>query len=584
MIRLLSILLFLTLISTANTLLSQAPAPNLFCVSNQGDGRDTLRFDIPTVGCGTADSLLVFQSFSADGPFNLVASLQDLSVNAFQFLNPGDDTTYYYLQLATDCPVSLSPPSDTLSNLLPPIVPIRFVSVENGETILRWIDRSPQLPKIKNYIIYRVDVGTEPIDTIAAPSNQYTDLNSAANLQSEFYYVQALDGCGLSGSLGNQPHNTIFLQDSIDACGRLAVLSWTPYEAWDSVDYYSIHVAENQGSAIQIDSLSPDRLSAEISNLDGQINYTYYVEAHHPTLNYRARSNAISRTPDIRQGIRNLNFWGADVQGNQIEFQWEWNADAELISAALRNISGAIPTVNLESDIQNLQEFNSTVLSSPLTSEQPLSFIIETLDTCGTQVLSDTLSTAYIRARALPSFENEVQIQGPQVGSAVTLNSCRLLRYRNNQLETSLPVALNQNIFSEPFDPFDRPNDEICYQLECLGQAQRINGTSQDIRIQSNISCPEREIRLQLPNALRPEGENPEFKPLILFENAIQSYQMQIFDRWGKLLFETNDPKEGWRGQSSDQQLPAGVYVYRISIEQQQGSPIVRKGTVTLIR
>jgi gliding motility-associated-like protein len=577
-------LILLAVLCNLPPLIGQVPTPNLFCVSNQGDGRDTLRFEIPTVDCGNADSLLVFQSDNPNGPFARVANVQNLGVAALQIPNPGNDTTYYYVQLAADCPSSLSAPSDTLSNLLPPLVPIQFVSVENGETIIRWFDQSPQIPKIKNYIIYRVDVGTEPIDTIAAPNSRYIDANSAANLQSEFYYLQALDGCGLSGSLGNQPHNTIFLEDSIDPCGRKAILNWMPYEAWDSVAFYTVHVSENQGPAIRVDSLSPNIRTAEITALDGQIDYTYYVEAHHPDSNFRARSNAISRIPDIRQGIRDLDLWGADVQDNDIELLWTWNADAELTNADIRNLSGQIPEISLNGQLENLQENNSLSVTSDLTDEQPLSFFIQTTDTCQTLIRSDTVSTAHIRARALPSFENEINIVHPQLGTAVNITTCRLLRYRNDQVETSLPLPLNQNRFAEPFDPFDRPNDEICYQLECVGQARNLDGTDSDIRLRSNISCPRRDVRIQLPNALRPQGENPEFKPLILFENRIQNYQMQIFDRWGQLLFETSDPKEGWRGQSDGRALPAGVYAYRIYIEQQEGEPLTRKGTLTLIR
>lgn len=583
--QLISLLLISALIGGLSPLWSQVPAPNLFCVSNQGDGRDTLRFEIPTVGCGDADSLLIFQSDMRDGPYTLIETVQNLGATAIRIPNSGNDIRYYYLQLAANCPDNLSPPSDTLSNALPPLVPITYVSVENGETIIRWTDPSPQVPKIKNYIIYRVDVGTEPIDTIPAPNSSYIDANSAANLQSEFYYVQALDGCGLTGSLGNQPHNTIFLEDSIDACGRRALLSWTAYEAWDSVAFYSVYVSENQGPAVRLDSLGPNSRTAEIPNLDAQIEYTYYVEAHHPDSTFSARSNARTRTPDIRQGIRNLNFWGADVDGNNIELQWEWNADAELANAEIRNLFENLALIDLQNQIDNIQESNTLTQSTPLTSEQSLSFFIETNDTCDSLSRSDTISTSYISAIALPSFENEIEINRPRVGTAVTLNSCRLLRYRNNQLENSLSIGSNQDIYSEPFDPFDRPNDQICYQLECLGQVETLSGETQDIRLRSNLSCPSREIRIQLPNALRPEGENPEFKPLILFENAITSYSMQIFDRWGRLLFESNEPQQGWRGQSGENgAVPPGVYVYRIYIEQRQGAPITKNGSVTLIR
>ncbi|NBB88211.1 MAG: T9SS type B sorting domain-containing protein [Bacteroidetes bacterium] len=577
-------LCLIALLFIGTYMMSQVPPPNLFCASNQGDGRDTLRFDIPPVSCGSVDSLSIFQSDSPDGPFTLIQTTDNITATAVSISNPGNNPKYYHLRLIANCADSLSPPSDTLSNILPPIVPIQYVSVKDGETIIRWIDLSSQISKIRNYIIYRVDVGTEPIDTVPAPQDTFVDPNSSANLQSEFYYLQALDGCGLSGSLGNQPHNTIFLQDSIDPCGRRAILNWNEYGAWDSVAYYSLHVSQNSGPAIQIDSLHPSRQRAEIPNLDAQVEYTYYIEAHHPDSSYRARSNALTRTPDIRQGIRTLNFWGADVQDNAIEFQWEWNADAELVQAELINVEESTENIDLENQILNLQQKNTISFTSDLVNESPLSFFIETRDTCDSLYRSDTIRTAHLSAISLPSFENQIEINQPQLGSAVQASSCRLLRFRNNQVETSFPIGPTQSVFTDPFDALERPDDELCYQLECSGQIETLSGETRNIQFRSNIACPSREIRLQIPNALRPEGENQEFKPLILFENSISSYQMQIFDRWGRLLFETNEPKEGWRGQGNKQNLPAGVYVYRIHIEQRQGPPVTKKGTVTLIR
>lgn len=563
---------------------AQVPLPDLFCVSNQGDGRDTLRFDLPTVSCGTADSLLVFQSTDREGPFTLERVVTDLAATAIRLPNSSNETRYYFLRLVADCTDSLSLPSDTLSNLLPPLIPIHSVSVENGETIIRWTERSGDFSKIRNYIIYRVDVGTEAIDTVAAPLDSFVDPNSAANLQSEFYYVQALDGCGLAGSLGNQPHNTIFLRDSIDACGRRALLEWNAYEAWDSVAYYDLWVSENGGPFNKIDQLPPDQLEAQVPNLDSEINYSYYIQAEHPDTFFIARSNQLSRTPNITQGIRELNAWGADVSNNTVTLEWQWNDDAELVDAQILSLSDPLDNIDINDLIANIQTDNSIEINTPLTEEQPLSFAIQTIDACDSTFVSDTITTAYISARALPSFENEVQFSAPQVGRAVDIASCEILRFRNNQVETGIPVNPSQTEYSEAFDPFENPDDEICYQLRCNAMVEGLDSISREYTLTSNIACPSREVRLQIPNALRPSGENPEFRPLFLFENSITEYQMQIFDRWGQMVFETSEPLEAWRGRIEGQQAPPGTYVYRIYLEQRQGDPITKKGTVTLVR
>lgn len=70
-----------------------------------------------------------------------------------------------------------------------------------------------------------------------------------------------------------------------------------------------------------------------------------------------------------------------------------------------------------------------------------------------------------------------------------------------------------------------------------------------------------------VPNAFTPnnDGRNETFKPVIgcLFEE----YRFTIWNRWGEVVFESNDPDSFWIGnhQSGDHYVEAGVYVWRLS-------------------
>ncbi len=88
-----------------------------------------------------------------------------------------------------------------------------------------------------------------------------------------------------------------------------------------------------------------------------------------------------------------------------------------------------------------------------------------------------------------------------------------------------------------------------------------------------------------MPNIFSPNGDgiNDAFGPA--GECAVREYSLQIFDRWGQLVFETRDPNIAWDGRRQDRPLPTGVYVYRwryISLEENE--PVLRTGTVTLVR
>jgi gliding motility-associated-like protein len=99
---------------------------------------------------------------------------------------------------------------------------------------------------------------------------------------------------------------------------------------------------------------------------------------------------------------------------------------------------------------------------------------------------------------------------------------------------------------------------------------------------------------LKVPNAFTPHEGNSEgggpgagttndyFLPIM---DGVEEFTMQIFDRWGTLLFESRDKNQGWSGHDRNGRLmPAGVYVYKIVLRLTDNSRTTKIGDVTLIR
>ena len=89
-----------------------------------------------------------------------------------------------------------------------------------------------------------------------------------------------------------------------------------------------------------------------------------------------------------------------------------------------------------------------------------------------------------------------------------------------------------------------------------------------------------------IPNSFTPDGDNVNdiFKPYGTSIDLTQ-YTMQIFDRWGELLFETLDATEGWDGTFKGKPVPVGTYIWKINTKE-DFSPVQHKnfGHVNLIR
>ena len=93
---------------------------------------------------------------------------------------------------------------------------------------------------------------------------------------------------------------------------------------------------------------------------------------------------------------------------------------------------------------------------------------------------------------------------------------------------------------------------------------------------------------LFMPNAFTPgdqNGTNDVFKGKGYTE-AISDYTMTIWNRWGQLVFKTDDPDEGWNGQynNSGKDSPQGVYVYKVRYLDPRGETKALDGELVLLR
>ena len=91
------------------------------------------------------------------------------------------------------------------------------------------------------------------------------------------------------------------------------------------------------------------------------------------------------------------------------------------------------------------------------------------------------------------------------------------------------------------------------------------------------------------PNANGPSGgtydpksiDNDIFFP---YTSGVIDFKFQIFDRWGELIFETDNIKQGWDGYYRDKPCQVGVYVWKAYAKLNNGKVFNKTGDVTLLK
>jgi gliding motility-associated-like protein len=96
-----------------------------------------------------------------------------------------------------------------------------------------------------------------------------------------------------------------------------------------------------------------------------------------------------------------------------------------------------------------------------------------------------------------------------------------------------------------------------CYQVTAV---DTVGNESAFVAAVCGDNCP----GYTLPNVFTPNGDghNDRFGPFPY--RGVERIDLQVFNRWGKVVFRTEDPDIEWKGTylDSDSPLPDGVYYY----------------------
>lgn len=94
------------------------------------------------------------------------------------------------------------------------------------------------------------------------------------------------------------------------------------------------------------------------------------------------------------------------------------------------------------------------------------------------------------------------------------------------------------------------------------------------------------DLLIYVPNTFTPDGDgiNDAFLPS-LDGFAMREYNLTIWNRWGELIFETNDESEAWDGSHGGALVQDGVYIWQVELHAHEfvGRKKLR-GHVTLLR
>src|SRR5690554_4471576 len=99
----------------------------------------------------------------------------------------------------------------------------------------------------------------------------------------------------------------------------------------------------------------------------------------------------------------------------------------------------------------------------------------------------------------------------------------------------------------------------------------------------SNIIVIDECAEIYIPDMFSPndDGENDEY---CIYGDCISTFYLQIFNRWGEMVYVSDNPENCWDGTFRGKKLNTDVFAFKLSITTLQGEKIEESGNINLFR
>ncbi|WP_461449492.1 Ig-like domain-containing protein [Mucilaginibacter sp.] len=141
---------------------------------------------------------------------------------------------------------------------------------------------------------------------------------------------------------------------------------------------------------------------------------------------------------------------------------------------------------------------------------------------------------------------------------------------------------------------FDPGNSEPTYTISGLDPGQSVTlvvralgNSGCELSANSNIATGTAQNPIAdyifVPNAFTPNGDGKNDIEYV-YGTSIKSLNFYVYNQWGEMIFKSNSQASGWDGTYKGTNQPVGVYVYYAEAVMNDGSKVMKKGTITLLR
>ncbi|MDR2907038.1 MAG: gliding motility-associated C-terminal domain-containing protein [Bacteroidales bacterium] len=412
-------------------------------------------------------------------------------------------------------------------------------------------------------------------DTVLGANTTVYTAKDLAN-QDLMFNIRAIDSCLQRSLYGGGWRQIFTCQLEQLSCAKNIRVSWTdPSNSITDVDHIDIMLSKNNGAYTIAKTVEPTEISTTIDSVEHLAEYKIYVRAVSANPDIASNSMSASIIALTAPSVSFAYLKTLTVLDEQtLEMHCHIDASNVWQNLFVYADSQLIKTVSYS-------EFHSQ--PSLLLPYQNADYYFEISDTCGD-------------ISAVSNTSRPIRLSAERTEQIVDLEFSAYKSWLGQITHYTLFEITNGDTVAKAtiwptFDPVYRytatlTNVEQILYLDYFVRAYEDVSNPYGIRdsTQSNVVSVivQNEVPVSFPTGFMPDGISKIYRP-IYKPRMNDNMQFRIFNRFGQMIFSTNQPQEGWDGTFKGKPQPMGAYVYLFTITR-NGITTTKRGAFTLIR
>lgn len=559
------------------------PEVSLAVSSNQGCNPSTITFFAVGVQSDTTISRYTFcVRDGATGATDCVVTSASVDSLAYQFTQSGNFEVTVIITDILGCEdTSQIEPVFILQQSVPDAMDILSVSVESDSSILVNFEAYPDADFVE-YGIYRALSGGayQEVGIITEQnSTLFSDQSGGLDVRNQVYCYKVLvkNSCDVFSDLATAPEHCTILTSTTAGIDQITV-DWTQYVGWPVDEYELFRVSGyNQLTAVSLGIFPANVTTFTDTNTFCREPIIYRVLAR------EQGGNAESSFSNIAEGIpihpaptETVDVSVVSVvQDSSIRISWEpYNGYLPLSFYVERSTTGfsydSLFTIPITTLSFTDQEVN--------VDETSYYYRVFAQDECGDQTLTGLYGRSILLEANLASTSADPELSW----SPYELWPGGVLTYTIEVFDEVSGAFELVDILPGNVTEYVDNRTELDQAMYCYRIVAREAGGNESVSV-SNETCIVFGPSLFVPNAFSPNGDGRNDFFTMAAPN-LESGTLSIYNRWGRLLYQTFDITQGWDGNFQGRSAPEGVYVFVVDGVGEDGTRVRRSGTITLIR